>query len=157
MTRIFHQIWKLYPKTSRLIAAEILLDNEPSPMDFINILLATRELEPEMSRVLLSRIQNILHSHQHPTRYCAISSTCALMETRGTWEQITVGTLFSVSHQWRFQTPSADMGKAPPFLPADQHGRGRRSSCFSRRESFWLWLLPETGDWSHSSGMWGNK
>ncbi|XP_077206611.1 microsomal triglyceride transfer protein large subunit-like [Paroedura picta] len=68
MNRIFHQIWKLYPKTSRLIAAEILLDNEPSPMDFINILLATREVEPEMSRLLLSKIQSILHSHQHPTR-----------------------------------------------------------------------------------------
>ncbi|XP_015278731.1 PREDICTED: microsomal triglyceride transfer protein large subunit-like [Gekko japonicus] len=68
MNRIFHQIWKLYPKTSRLIAAEILLDNEPSPMDFINILLATRALEPEMSRLLLSKIQSILQSHQHTTR-----------------------------------------------------------------------------------------
>ncbi|XP_054840195.1 microsomal triglyceride transfer protein-like [Eublepharis macularius] len=68
MNRIFHQIQNLYPKTSRLTAAEILLDNEPSPMDFINILLATRELEPEMSRLLQSKIQGILRSHQHPTR-----------------------------------------------------------------------------------------
>ncbi|KAL8187009.1 UNVERIFIED_CONTAM: hypothetical protein K2H54_027434 [Gekko kuhli] len=68
MNRIFHQIWERYPKTSRLIAAEILLDNEPSTMDFINILLATREVEPEMSRLLLSKIQSILQSHQHPTR-----------------------------------------------------------------------------------------
>nr|XP_056706259.1 microsomal triglyceride transfer protein-like [Euleptes europaea] len=68
MNRIFHQTQHLYPKASRLIAAEILLDNEPSPIDFINILLATRELQPEMSRLLLSKIKSILHSHQHPTR-----------------------------------------------------------------------------------------
>ncbi|XP_048360863.1 microsomal triglyceride transfer protein-like [Sphaerodactylus townsendi] len=68
MNRIFHQSWHLYPKTSRLIAAEIVLDNQPSTMDFINILLATRELEREMSRLLLSKIQSILHSHEHSTR-----------------------------------------------------------------------------------------
>ncbi|XP_066477502.1 microsomal triglyceride transfer protein large subunit-like [Tiliqua scincoides] len=67
MKRIFHQIQKRYSKISRLAAAEILLDNEPSPVDFTNILLATRELEPEMSRFLLSKIQKIIHSHHHPT------------------------------------------------------------------------------------------
>ncbi|XP_067321793.1 microsomal triglyceride transfer protein large subunit-like [Anolis sagrei] len=68
MKRIFHQVRKPYPKTSRLAAAEILLDNDPTPMDFTNILLATREIEPEMSRFLLSKIQSIVHSHNHPNR-----------------------------------------------------------------------------------------
>ncbi|XP_042312143.1 microsomal triglyceride transfer protein large subunit-like [Sceloporus undulatus] len=68
MKRIFHEVRRSYPKISRLAAAEILLDNDPSPMDFTNILLATREIEPEMSRFLLSKMQGILHSHHHPTR-----------------------------------------------------------------------------------------
>ncbi|XP_061491242.1 microsomal triglyceride transfer protein large subunit-like [Rhineura floridana] len=68
MKRIFHEVRRRYQKISRLGAAEILLDNDPLPMDFANILLATRELEPEMSRFLLSKIQSIVHSHHHPTR-----------------------------------------------------------------------------------------
>ncbi|XP_048714734.1 microsomal triglyceride transfer protein-like isoform X2 [Caretta caretta] len=68
MRRIFHQKNRNYEKTSRLAAAEILLDNEPLPMDLTNILLATRELEAEMSKFLLSKIQTSLHSHHHPAR-----------------------------------------------------------------------------------------
>ncbi|KAH0623543.1 hypothetical protein JD844_006408 [Phrynosoma platyrhinos] len=68
MKRIFHEVRRPYPKISRLAAAEILLDNDPSPMDFTNTLLATREIDPEMSRFLLSKIQGILHSHHHSTR-----------------------------------------------------------------------------------------
>nr|XP_020638768.1 microsomal triglyceride transfer protein large subunit-like [Pogona vitticeps] len=68
MKHIFHQTRRQYQKTSRLAAAEILLENNPSPMDFINVVLATRELEPEMSRFLLSKIQGIVHSRHHPTR-----------------------------------------------------------------------------------------
>ncbi|XP_062989071.1 microsomal triglyceride transfer protein large subunit-like [Elgaria multicarinata webbii] len=68
MKRIFHQVRQRYQKISRVAAAEILLDNDPSPMDFINVLLTTRELEPEMAQFLLSKIQGILHSREHPTR-----------------------------------------------------------------------------------------
>ncbi|XP_074855590.1 microsomal triglyceride transfer protein-like [Carettochelys insculpta] len=68
MRRIFHQKRGNYEKTSRLAAAEILLDNEPLPMDLTNILLATKELEPEMSKFLLSKIQTSLHSQHHPAR-----------------------------------------------------------------------------------------
>ncbi|XP_039338180.1 microsomal triglyceride transfer protein large subunit-like isoform X3 [Mauremys reevesii] len=68
MRRIFHQKSRNYEKTSRLAAAEILLDNEPLPMDLTNILLATKELEAEMSKFLLSKIQTSLHSHHHPAR-----------------------------------------------------------------------------------------
>ncbi|CAM2117534.1 unnamed protein product [Caretta caretta] len=68
MRRIFHQKNRNYEKTSRLAAAEILLDNEPLHMDLTNILLATRELEAEMSKFLLSKIQTSLHSHHHPAR-----------------------------------------------------------------------------------------
>ncbi|XP_007421764.1 microsomal triglyceride transfer protein large subunit-like [Python bivittatus] len=68
MKRIFHQVRRNYQKVSRLAAAEILLDNEPSPMDFINVLLATKELAPEMQRYILSKILGIVYSHNHPTR-----------------------------------------------------------------------------------------
>ncbi|NWI71555.1 MTP protein, partial [Todus mexicanus] len=60
MRRIFHEKWKSYEKTCRLAAAEILLDNEPSPMDVINILLAANEMETEMATLLLLKIQNSL-------------------------------------------------------------------------------------------------
>uniref|UniRef100_A0A8C8RI76 Vitellogenin domain-containing protein n=1 Tax=Pelusios castaneus TaxID=367368 RepID=A0A8C8RI76_9SAUR len=66
MRRVFHQKNRNYEKVSRLAAAEILLDNEPLPMDITNILLATRELEREMSTFLRSKIQNSLHSQHHP-------------------------------------------------------------------------------------------
>nr|XP_034994588.1 protein TBATA isoform X2 [Zootoca vivipara] len=71
MKRIFYEVQRHYPKISRLAAAEILLNNDPSPEDFTNILLATRELEPEMSRFLLSKIQSFVHSGYHPTRKVA--------------------------------------------------------------------------------------
>ncbi|NXU06394.1 MTP protein, partial [Buphagus erythrorhynchus] len=60
MRRIFHQKRKSYDKTCRLAAAEILLDNHPSPMDVINILLATSEMETEMATFLLLKVQNSL-------------------------------------------------------------------------------------------------
>ncbi|XP_056351560.1 microsomal triglyceride transfer protein-like [Oenanthe melanoleuca] len=64
MRRIFHQKRRSYDKTCRLAAAEILLDNHPSPMDVINILLATSEMETEMATFLLLKVQNSL-SHHH--------------------------------------------------------------------------------------------
>ncbi|KAJ7426926.1 microsomal triglyceride transfer protein large subunit-like protein [Willisornis vidua] len=68
MRRIFHEKRKSYEKTCRLAAAEILLDNHPSPMDVINILLATNEMETEMATLLLLKVQNSLHAHHHPAR-----------------------------------------------------------------------------------------
>ncbi|NWR28161.1 MTP protein, partial [Tachuris rubrigastra] len=61
MRRIFHEKRKSYEKTCRLAAAEILLDNHPSPMDVINILLATKDMETEMAKLLLLKVQNSLH------------------------------------------------------------------------------------------------
>ncbi|NXO62042.1 MTP protein, partial [Phainopepla nitens] len=61
MRRIFHQKRKSYDKTCRLAAAEILLENHPWPMDVINILLATSEMETEMATFLLLKVQNYLH------------------------------------------------------------------------------------------------
>ncbi|KFP84060.1 Microsomal triglyceride transfer protein large subunit, partial [Apaloderma vittatum] len=68
MRRIFHEKRKSYEKTCRLAAAEILLDNEPSPMDVINILLATNELESETATFLLLKVQNSLRAYHHPAR-----------------------------------------------------------------------------------------
>lgn len=65
MRRIFHQKRRSYDKTCRLAAAEILLDNHPSPMDVINILLATSEMEAEMATFLLLKVQHSLRDHQH--------------------------------------------------------------------------------------------
>ncbi|NWR59089.1 MTP protein, partial [Bucorvus abyssinicus] len=60
MRRIFHEKRKSYEKTCRLAAAEILLDNEPLPMDVINILLAANKMETEMAAFLLLKVQNSL-------------------------------------------------------------------------------------------------
>ncbi|NXE84013.1 MTP protein, partial [Cochlearius cochlearius] len=60
MRRIFHEKRKSYEKTCRLAAAEILLDNEPLPMDVINILLAANELETETAMFLLLKVQSSL-------------------------------------------------------------------------------------------------
>ncbi|XP_009487512.2 microsomal triglyceride transfer protein-like [Pelecanus crispus] len=68
MRRIFHEKRKSYEKTCRLAAAEILLENEPSPMDVINILLAANKLETEMSTFLLLKVQNSLRADHHPAR-----------------------------------------------------------------------------------------
>ncbi|XP_074448920.1 microsomal triglyceride transfer protein-like [Larus michahellis] len=68
MRRIFHEKRKSYEKTCRLAAAEMLLDNEPSPMDVLNILLATNELEMETATFLLLKVQNSLRADHHPAR-----------------------------------------------------------------------------------------
>nr|XP_026653872.1 microsomal triglyceride transfer protein large subunit-like [Zonotrichia albicollis] len=68
MRRIFHQKRKSYDKTCRLAAAEILLDNHPLPMDVINILLATTEMETEVAMFLLLKVQNSLRDHHHLAR-----------------------------------------------------------------------------------------
>ncbi|XP_053928271.1 microsomal triglyceride transfer protein-like [Cuculus canorus] len=68
MRRIFHEKRKSYEKACRLAAAEILLDNEPSPMDVINILLATSEMEVETATFLLLKVQHSLRADHHPAR-----------------------------------------------------------------------------------------
>ncbi|NXP46538.1 MTP protein, partial [Heliornis fulica] len=65
MRRIFHEKRKSYDKTCRLAAAEILLNNQPSPMDVINILLAANELEGETATFLLLKVQSSLRAHHH--------------------------------------------------------------------------------------------
>lgn len=69
MRRIFHQKRKSYDKTCRLAAAEILLDNHPLPMDAINILLATSEMETEMATFLLLKVQDSLRGHHHMAKW----------------------------------------------------------------------------------------
>ncbi|NXC51345.1 MTP protein, partial [Penelope pileata] len=68
MRRIFHEKRKSYEKTCRLAAAEILLDNEPLPMDVINILLAAHRLGTEAATFLLLKVQSSLRAEHHPAR-----------------------------------------------------------------------------------------
>ncbi|XP_035167755.1 microsomal triglyceride transfer protein-like [Oxyura jamaicensis] len=68
MRRIFHEKRKSYEKTCRLAAAEILLDSQPLPMDVINILLATGEMETETATFLLRKVQSSLRAEHHPAR-----------------------------------------------------------------------------------------
>ncbi|KAJ1143556.1 hypothetical protein NDU88_009864 [Pleurodeles waltl] len=67
LRRIFHQNRESYEKNARLAAAEILLLAEPSLFDFRNIILALESMDKETSKLLLSKINNILRS-QHSAR-----------------------------------------------------------------------------------------
>ncbi|NXU55719.1 MTP protein, partial [Turnix velox] len=58
--RIFHETRKSYEKSCRLAAAEMLLHKDPVPMDVLNILLATREMERETATFLLMKVQSSL-------------------------------------------------------------------------------------------------
>ncbi|GCB78187.1 hypothetical protein scyTo_0020650, partial [Scyliorhinus torazame] len=60
MNRIYHQNRRIYEKTVRTSAADIIFNNNPSYMEVQNILLSIGELPAEMSRYLLSKIQDIL-------------------------------------------------------------------------------------------------
>ncbi|XP_072351379.1 LOW QUALITY PROTEIN: microsomal triglyceride transfer protein large subunit-like [Scyliorhinus torazame] len=60
MNRIYHQNQRIYEKTVRTSAADIIFNNNPSYMEVQNILLSIGELPAEMSRYLLSKIQDIL-------------------------------------------------------------------------------------------------
>ncbi|KFU90054.1 Microsomal triglyceride transfer protein large subunit, partial [Chaetura pelagica] len=68
MRRIFHQKRRSYDRTCLLAAARVLLDKEPSPMDIINILLATTEMETETATFLLQKVQSSLRAEHHPAR-----------------------------------------------------------------------------------------
>ncbi|KFV62630.1 Microsomal triglyceride transfer protein large subunit, partial [Dryobates pubescens] len=68
MRRILHQKKRSYSQPCRLAAAELLLEKEPLPMDVINILLATQEMETEMAAFLLLKVQSDLHAAHHPAR-----------------------------------------------------------------------------------------
>ncbi|XP_048383765.1 microsomal triglyceride transfer protein large subunit [Stegostoma tigrinum] len=60
MNRIYHQNRRIHEKTVRTSAADIIFNNNPSYMDVKNILLSIGELPTEMSKYLLSKIQDIL-------------------------------------------------------------------------------------------------
>eukprot|EP00061_Rhincodon_typus_P016563 g44848.t1 len=60
MNRIYHQNQRIHEKTVRTSAADIIFNNNPSYMDVKNILLSIGELPAEMSKYLLSKIQDIL-------------------------------------------------------------------------------------------------
>ncbi|NXX40777.1 MTP protein, partial [Tricholaema leucomelas] len=61
MNRIYHQNRKVHEKTVRTTAAAIILNSNPSYMEVKNILLSIGELPLEMSKYMLSMIQDILH------------------------------------------------------------------------------------------------
>lgn len=67
LRRIFHQNRESYERNARLAAAEILLLADPSLFDFRNIILALESMDIETSKLLLSKINNILRS-QHSSR-----------------------------------------------------------------------------------------
>ncbi|XP_078425239.1 microsomal triglyceride transfer protein large subunit [Cetorhinus maximus] len=60
MNRIYHQSRKIHEKTVRTTAADIIFNNNPSYMEVKNILLSIGELPTEMSKYLLSKIQDVL-------------------------------------------------------------------------------------------------
>ncbi|XP_067850607.1 microsomal triglyceride transfer protein large subunit [Heptranchias perlo] len=60
MNRIYHQNRRIHEKTVRASAADIIFNNDPSYMEVKNILLSIGELPAEMSKYLLSKIQDIL-------------------------------------------------------------------------------------------------
>lgn len=60
LNRIYHQNRKVHEKTVRTAAAAVILSNNPSYMDVKNILLSIGELPKEMSKYMLTTIQDIL-------------------------------------------------------------------------------------------------
>uniref|UniRef100_UPI00398EE0E5 microsomal triglyceride transfer protein large subunit isoform X2 n=1 Tax=Pristiophorus japonicus TaxID=55135 RepID=UPI00398EE0E5 len=60
MNRIYHQNHQIHEKTVRASAADVIFNNDPSYMEVKNILLSIGELPAEMSKYLLSKIQDIL-------------------------------------------------------------------------------------------------
>ncbi|XP_007495957.1 microsomal triglyceride transfer protein large subunit [Monodelphis domestica] len=60
LNRIYHQNRKVHEKTVRTTAAAIILNNNPSYMEVKNLLLSIGELPKEMSKYMLSVIQDIL-------------------------------------------------------------------------------------------------
>ncbi|XP_067882285.1 microsomal triglyceride transfer protein large subunit [Heterodontus francisci] len=60
MNRIYHQNHRIHEKTVRTSAADIIFNHDPSYMEVKNVLLSIGELPTEMSKYLLSKIQDIL-------------------------------------------------------------------------------------------------
>lgn len=67
MNRIFHQNKNVYDISVRAAAAEVILNSAPSAMEVKNLLLSVGEVEPELSKYLLAKLQNILQS-DYPVR-----------------------------------------------------------------------------------------
>lgn len=72
MNRIYHQSRKIHEKTVRTAAAAVILNSNPSHMEVKNILLSIGELPPEMTKYMLSMIQDILQ-FEMPSRYIKFS------------------------------------------------------------------------------------
>ncbi|XP_069599716.1 microsomal triglyceride transfer protein large subunit [Ranitomeya imitator] len=60
MNRIYHQSYKIHEKTVRTLAAEIILNSQPTHMEVKNLLLSIGELPLEMNKYMLSVFQDIL-------------------------------------------------------------------------------------------------
>ncbi|XP_048419505.1 microsomal triglyceride transfer protein large subunit-like [Stegostoma tigrinum] len=67
MNMIFHQSRNQYGGTVRLAAFDVILNNHPSAMELKNILLSIREIESELSKFIVAKLQNILRSDYHPS------------------------------------------------------------------------------------------
>ncbi|XP_060710080.1 microsomal triglyceride transfer protein-like [Hemiscyllium ocellatum] len=66
MNMIFHQSVNQYGVPVRLAAFDVILNNHPSAMEMKNILLSIGEIESELSKFIVAKLQNILRSDHHP-------------------------------------------------------------------------------------------
>ncbi|XP_051897596.1 microsomal triglyceride transfer protein-like [Pristis pectinata] len=66
MIRIFHQSRSQYGTAVRMAALDVILNNQLSSMELKNIVLSVGEMEPELSKYTVAKLQNILHSSHHP-------------------------------------------------------------------------------------------
>ncbi|CAN0437079.1 unnamed protein product [Lampetra planeri] len=66
LNRIYHQNRRVYEKTVRVAAMELILTKQPSLEEVRNILLSVGELPNEMSKFVVVRVNDLLHFH-HPT------------------------------------------------------------------------------------------
>lgn len=65
MNRIFHQSRNRYGTAVRMAALDVILNNQLSPMELKNIVLSMREMESELSKYTVAKLQNIRHSDHH--------------------------------------------------------------------------------------------
>ncbi|XP_072881377.1 microsomal triglyceride transfer protein large subunit-like [Hemitrygon akajei] len=68
MNRIFHQSRDQYEAAVRMAALDVILNNQLSPMELKNIVLSLGEIELELSKFTVAKLQNIMHSDHHPAR-----------------------------------------------------------------------------------------
>ncbi|XP_072138634.1 microsomal triglyceride transfer protein-like [Mobula birostris] len=68
MNRIFHQSREQYGAAVRMAALDVILNNQLSSMELKNIVLSLGEMELELSKFTVAKLQNIMHSDHHPAR-----------------------------------------------------------------------------------------